>query len=347
MGAACRSAGAPRAPRRTLPLQRRGWARLFGVLLLALLAWPLAASARTPEAAVRSRAAAATASNPRNACAAIQPFYWEIGDARGARASGSVGAPGHVGPPSYRADTPMAIASASKWLFGAWAVQVTRGTLTPGQVRLLNFTSGHTGFRRCRRGDTVEGCLDHLRNHGFDAAAVGKFSYGGGHMQRLAVELGLGDDANAALAAAIERGLGGGLGILYTQPQLAGGVAMNAQGYARFLRRLMRGELLLGGMLQADAVPADPATFPGQALRSPAPAGSGWYYGLGHWIEGRPGTPQAVSSSAGAFGFYPWISTDRQWYGIVARREFAARAGMASAACGALIREAWLDGVAR
>lgn len=66
-----------------------------------------------------------------------------------------------------------------------------------------------------------------------------------------------------------------------------------------------------------------------------------------HWIEAAPGTPQAVSSSAGAFGFYPWISADTQWYGIVARREFALRAGAASAACGALIRDAWLDGVAR
>jgi CubicO group peptidase (beta-lactamase class C family) len=136
--------------------------------------------------------------------------------------------------------------------------------------------------------------------------------------------------------------------MVYTQPQLAGGVAMNAAGYARFLRRLMRGELRLGALLlQADAVPADPDTFPGQALRSPAPPGSGWYYGLGHWIEGRPGTPQAVSSSAGAFGFYPWISADRAWYGIVARREFSMRAGVASAQCGAEIRNAWRTGVAR
>lgn len=238
----------------------------------------------------------------------------------------------------------MAIASASKWLFGAYAVQQTRGHPTPEQVRLLNFTSGYAGFRMCRRSDTVDACIDRPFNHGFDASAVGKFSDGGGHLQQLAHQLGLGDAANAALASTLERGLGGGLGLGYTQPQLAGGVAMSAEGYARFLRRLMRGELILGGLLQADAVPADPGTFPGQALRSPAPSDSGGYYGLGHWIEGVPGTPQAVSSSAGAFGFYPWISADRAWYGIVARREFTLKAGVASAACGAAIRTAWLTG---
>ncbi len=319
--------------------------------LLALLLGGLSTSALvtagTPDRSARSRAAAATANGTANACAAIRPFYWEIGDAHAALAAGSVNTVGDTSAQTYTAGTPMAIASASKWLFGAWVVQETRARLTQEHIALLDFTSGHTGFRRCRHTDTVAGCQQRPGNDGFDADAIGKFSYGGGHMQRLAVQLGLGDADNTLLASRIERGLGGGLGLVYTQPQLAGGATMSAEGYARFLRRLLRGELLLGGMLDAAAVPADPAMFPSQALKSPAPAGSGWYYGLGHWIEGMPGTPQAVSSSAGAFGFYPWVSADRKWYGIVARREFALRAGMASAACGALIRNAWLDGVTR
>jgi len=68
-----------------------------------------------PTAAERTAAASSTAQN--NAlCTAIFPFYWEIGDVTGMLSSGSVG----TSPPT--ATTHMSIASASKWVYGAYAV---------------------------------------------------------------------------------------------------------------------------------------------------------------------------------------------------------------------------------
>ena len=51
-------------------------------------------------------------------------------------------------------------------------------------------------------------------------------------------------------------------------------------------------------------------------------------------------------SSAGAFGFYPWLNQARDTYGILARKDEAGT-GFASVRCGRLIRKAWETGVAR
>src|SRR4051812_18155159 len=65
-----------------------------------------------PSNAQRAAAVAATvASNPLCSVAALGSYYWEIGDSSGPVASGS------TGNGSIVADTPMNIASASKWLF--------------------------------------------------------------------------------------------------------------------------------------------------------------------------------------------------------------------------------------
>jgi hypothetical protein len=60
-------------------------------------------------------------------------------------------------------------------------------------------------------------------------------------------------------------------------------------------------------------------------------------------------------SSPGAFGFYPWVTADRQTYGLLAREERSGfitgdpgdRPGVMSVACGRLIRAAWNDGQPR
>ena len=46
--------------------------------------------------AARTLAATTTASSSSNACAAVQPFYWEIGDKAAALASASVNAAGNA-----------------------------------------------------------------------------------------------------------------------------------------------------------------------------------------------------------------------------------------------------------
>jgi hypothetical protein len=66
------------------------------------------------------------------------------------------------------------------------------------------------------------------------------------------------------------------------------------------------------------------------------------------WIYG-------AFSSPGAFGFYPWISADRRFYGMVAREQRhgfmsgdpSDKLAVASVDCGREIRAAWMDGRAR
>ena len=73
-----------------------------------------------PNNAARIAAATATAQSAGNACAAIRPFYWEIGDQSATLASGSVSRPGGA---VVRADDVMSIASASKWLYSSYFVR--------------------------------------------------------------------------------------------------------------------------------------------------------------------------------------------------------------------------------
>ncbi|HUK13842.1 MAG TPA: hypothetical protein VLW17_11135 [Thermoanaerobaculaceae bacterium] len=296
--------------------------------------------------AQRASAATATAQSATNACAAIQPFYWEIGDAQQALASGSVNAPGGGSTPTYTASSLMSIASASKWLYAAYVVQREHGQLSDSDVKFLTFRSGYTKFSTCLPGQTVDGCVGYLNNGVHDAATDGAFYYNGGHMEKHADLLGLGPLANGALASEIQSQIGSDIAFTYSQPQLAGGVVTNAENYARFLRKLLNGTLLIGSMLSADAVCTNPTTCPaGEAIYTPVPASESWHYGIGHWIEDDPAVGDGAFSSPGAFGFYPWIDASRTWYGIVARVTSAGY--YESAQCGRAIRKAWVTGVAQ
>jgi hypothetical protein len=62
-------------------------------------------------------AATQTAQSGTNSCAPIRSFYWEVGDRNSGLASGSVNST--TDPTVYTVDTQMAIASASKWIYGA------------------------------------------------------------------------------------------------------------------------------------------------------------------------------------------------------------------------------------
>jgi len=108
--------------------------------------------------------------------------------------------------------------------------------------------------------------------------------------------------------------------------------------------------LKLGAQLAAASVCTNPATCP-TAVYSPIPGSSGanesWHYGLAHWIEDDAVVGDGAFSSAGAFGFYPWIDATRTIYGVLARRGTAGNAGYNSAQCGRLIRKAWVTGVAQ
>ena len=292
--------------------------------------------------AQRSAAATATAQSTTNPCAAVTPFYWEIGDRNARIASGSVNSASSA--TSYTSSTPMSIASASKWLYAAYVVQKQNATLSDNDIKFLNFRSGYTSFSQCLPGQSVDGCVAYLNNGVHSDTTDGLFSYGGGHMEKHASLIGLRPLVNAGLASEIRSQLGSDVGIAYSQPQLAGGVVSTADAYALFLRKLLGGQLQLGALLGSHSVCTNPSTC-AQAVSTPVPATESWHYSLGHWVEDDPVVGDGAFSSAGAFGFYPWIDASKRWYGVLARQSVANGEGYDSAQCGRLIRKAWVTGV--
>ena len=298
----------------------------------------------TPDTTQRTLAATTTASN-HSACSAIRPFYWEIGATAGPMASASVNATGSSA--TYNASTVMNIASASKWLYGAYVLERRGATgLSASDIKFLNFRSGYTSFTSCSPSQTVGSCVAASTNGVYSAATDGKFLYDGGHVQKHASLMGLDALDNGTLAAEMENQLGTDVDIAYSQPQLAGGVRTSAANYARYLRKLLGGQLRMGAALGSNAVCTNPSTCSG-ALGTPVPLTESWSYSLGHWVESDPAVGDGAFSSAGAFGFYPWVDASKRFYGIVARQDPQSGSGFDSALCGRLIRKAWLTGVAQ
>lgn len=300
---------------------------------------PAPSPAPPPSGDDRVDAATATAQN-NGRCNDLGSFYWEIGDANGRLASGSVGA----GAPS--ASTTMSIASASKWVYAAYVVESVG--VRADDVPYLNFTSGYNDFLLplCAQNDTVQSCL--LGHAGQDPDAVGRFDYDSGHMQHHAAEvMGLGSRDNDALSAEVQAELGL-TGFQYTQPQLAGGLDASANSYAAFLRRILSGDLAIRNALGSHQVCTNPLTCD-SALSTPLTTTESWSYSLGHWVEDDPDLGDGAFSSPGALGFYPWIDSSKSHYGIVARQSgpldgVDGPEGYRSAQCGRLIRQAWRTG---
>jgi hypothetical protein len=314
---------------------------LLGILGAAWVITPQAASSQSEAAAAAARSAADT-----TACRNIQPFYWEIGNRDGVLASGA------AGDGSVTRDSVVAIASASKFVFGAYVIQRERGRIDANTAKFLHMSAGYTSLKALscgRRVSTVQGCFEMEGNSGYSAANDNHFYYNGGHFQRWAVDHDLGTLDRADLAAEYRRVLGADIPFDFGVLQLAGGLRMSAAGYAVFLRRIVSGQLLFKDYLGADPVCTLARSCPGAALFSPIPVA--WHYSYGHWVEDNPGGDGAFSSP-GAFGFYPWIDASKTYYGMVSRAGRASRAegpegegmgaGYASALCGEAIRRAFL-----
>jgi len=137
--------------------------------------------------------------------------------------------------------------------------------------------------------------------------------------------------------------LGTDINLSFSQPQPAGGVRTSARDYAVFLRKLLNKQLKMGSLLGHHPVCTNPQTCP-TATYTPI-ATENWHYSIGHWVEDDPARGDGAFSSAGAFGFYPWIDASRSYYGVVARSAIVG-SGNESAACGTAIRRAWISGSA-
>jgi len=286
--------------------------------------------------------AATTTARGNTFCSAIRPFYWEIGDRTAALASGSVDSSSSA--TTYTANTPMSIASGSKWLYSSYVVQKRAGALTADDYKYLNFQSGYTSFQECLPSQTVSECESYQDNGAYTAANDGKFFYNGGHMQKHATLMALGSMDNAALAEEVRSQLGTDVSMGYFQPQLAGGVFISSAAYARVLRKMLTGQLLMGSMLGAHPVCTNRLNCTA-AVIAPIPLDESWHYSIGHWVEDDPKVGDGAFSSPGAFGFYPWIDASKTYYGVVARTEAAG--ALDSVYCGRLIRKAWVTGGAQ
>jgi hypothetical protein len=302
--------------------------------------------------------ATATSNSP------MTPFYWEIGDEDATHARSGfagIGAPGN--------GDPMAIASASKWVYAAYVAEKFGGSLSAYDIRFLTMPSGYVGMgeNQCNPSvstgpQTVDQCLAKATNGTYFPALDGYWIYNSGHFENHAVHAGTGGSGNVLdLGAYDENDLGLEFTstlhhlFLFAQPLLAGGMVTTPAQYAAFLRDILGGDLQMAGMLGAnkrctnDVDGSCPTTKPPAINMNPVPDEIFWDYSLGHWVESNIDHPSASNgdgsfSSAGSRGFYPWIDAGTQWYGIIARS--ANRAGYDegwnSYLCGAQIRLAWV-----
>jgi hypothetical protein len=103
----------------------------------------------------------------------------------------------------------MSLASASKWLFGAYAVQKMGGMPATTDVPFLNLTSGYAGLATnwCPASRTIADCLADAAGTQ-TAADVARFHYDSAHLQKLASLMGLGAQDNAALATEVKSQIG-------------------------------------------------------------------------------------------------------------------------------------------
>lgn len=315
--------------------------------------------------AVDVNAAIAAANGP--ACTSSRPFYWEIGTSQyapgdpnyGDHGSGNIVVSGQVGVRLYARGTRYNLASASKWVFGAYVMQRYNGPPPQTIEDGLQMQTGYTQFDEiaCLLTATVTGCFNASVNHVLDPNAVGTFYYSGGNDEYIASTaslLGLGSDTPAQLTAEYKSKLGSDVTLDFQYPSLHSGMEGSAEEYAVFLQKMMRSPTN-GGYVMRDYLGYHPVATqpcpPNETGCSPA-TNVAWHYGLNYWIEDNEVTGtfsdgtviapgDGAFSSPGAYGFYPWISADKAYYGILARRSLIGTAYERSIGCGQAIRYAF------
>jgi hypothetical protein len=275
--------------------------------------------------------------NRHPSCLTIQPFYLEIGNRDEVLLSRSIGS-------SFpERTTKLPIASASKWIFAAYVLESIHQDLNAQHIQFLTMRSGYTQFQveACINNNlsTVAECAQFGRNGDLVQEHIDRFFYNNGHYQVLALELGLGPLNGSQLAQELINRLN--LPALsFNSIQLGGGITMSAEDYAPFLQSLLNLDLLMGENLGSFRT----CTYGPQcssAIYSPVELPD--EYSLGHWVES---SVDGAYSSAGFFGFYPWIDKEKTHYGIISRFSvdlsdgIGYGPGFTSMLCGQAIRQA-------
>jgi len=250
--------------------------------------------------------------------------------------------------------TPLRSASTSKWVTSSiilWFVQTTNLTLsdtpqkyidfwpTTGELseitlqQLLSFTSGLNESALCINFgfSNFENCVETiLENNQINIVSPNtEFYYESSHMQVAGLmaikalnvetwqdvvtqfnsETSLFQNSTFSLPS-------------QSNPRLAGGMVWIASDYLEFLDKLYKQEFLNA---DSTAVQRSNNTIGVTIANSPSldVIGEDWRYGLGLWLECQSAQYNCNEvtriSSPGAYGAYPFIDIENQYYGLVAR----------------------------
>jgi hypothetical protein len=243
-------------------------------------------------------------------CRRIAPFYLEIAN------KDKIIVSEEIGGNQFKRETIVPIASSSKWIFAGYVAQKLDGQIDAKAQSALTMRSGYTQFNvsTCIENnfETVEECGMYASNTDYTIEHQNRFYYNNGHHQKWAMDNGLGSMNKTELSGEINHYLGLGPDLDFYSMQLGGGMSLSARGYATFLQALLNNELELAENLGSFSTCTWGQYCP-QAVYSPVELPD--LYSLGHWVESLDG----AYSSAGLFGFYPWIDRDKKTYGIISR----------------------------
>lgn len=294
-------------------------------------------------------------------CKTQQPFYWEIGTTKKIEVNGSYGSADPRTGMSLGPRQQNLVGSAGAFLASAFLIEKAlekQDRLTEEQIDLLRMRSPYTASDSvdCNNALTVKSCFGHLGgNRTKDADKIYPFYFGAGHLQKLAMDLGIGDTFASQLREDFIDTFGRNnyYGASYHTARLFDGMRITPEGYARFLRDTMQGKNKIAALLGSHAVCAyDAAECKNKVSFTAAPADKRWHYSLGHWVETDDTRGHGAFSAFSREGYYVWISADKKHYGIVAplrpdvRFKNAAQAlGIDTIDCGRAIREAFMTGV--
>ncbi|MEL7298452.1 MAG: serine hydrolase domain-containing protein [Pseudomonadota bacterium] len=258
---------------------------------------------------------------------------------------------------SFDVEASYSIASASKWLTGATILTLveqgilrlddqpqnylnywTDDPLDPSSTitleQLLSFTAGFhrsPGAPGCIGSENIElqDCVAEWYEIGVDATPGTTYHYGPVHMQVAAAmaEVATGqrwsEIVQLTIAAPLALDATGFAGI---NPRASGAADSSARNYARFLQAHLTGELLAGTLDELVTERTTSVTISSEPAAI-SNTGVDWQYGLGVWRECDEPTWNAacdsitVISSAGAFGWYPWLDLDNGYYAVLAMEE--------------------------
>ena len=256
----------------------------------------------------------------------------------------------------FNSDRTVAVASASKWVSGTVLLSLvgknqislddTTGNIlnwtknsTVNLKQLLSFTSGLDNENICLYAAifTFEECVALIGASDPLGLPATRYDYGGTHLEvagRMA-EVVTGKSWKTILNEELLIPLGLDLSINYyaqplnangTQnPMIAGGMRISMNQYAKILQLIYHKGLWKNGDQEAQLIPADlfdeqaKMPYPNVIIGNvPPSAPDGVRYGLSAWLEcATPAQGCEKMSSAGAFGFTPWIDRETGYYAIL------------------------------